>query len=74
MTRSFSERVRTPGIASRANAHFLAQGTHRLSGEEGQGLAEYAMILALVAVVAVAALSPLGTGILNVLNSVVGTL
>ncbi len=42
--------------------------------ERGQGLAEYAMILALVAVVAVAALTPLGTGIKTTLQSVVSSL
>jgi pilus assembly protein Flp/PilA len=40
----------------------------------GQGMAEYAMILALVAVVAVAALTPLGSGIASTLNSVVSSL
>lgn len=41
----------------------------RLQGTQGQGMAEYAFILALVAVVAVVALGPLGTAILAMLNS-----
>jgi len=36
-----------------------------LTGEEGQGMAEYGLILALVAVVVIAALSALGTGVTN---------
>ncbi len=46
----------------------------RTRQERGQGLAEYAMILALVAVVAVAALAPLGTGIKTTLQSIVSSL
>jgi pilus assembly protein Flp/PilA len=38
--------------------------------EEGQALVEYALILALVSVVAAAALGPLGQAILGVLNNV----
>ena len=38
--------------------------------EEGQGLAEYALILALIAVVAIIALIFLGTQISGVLNNV----
>ena len=38
--------------------------------EEGQGLAEYALILVLVAIVCVAALIFLGSSISNVLNNV----
>lgn len=34
-----------------------------LAGEEGQGMAEYGLILALVAVVAIAALQLLGQGV-----------
>jgi Flp pilus assembly pilin Flp len=42
----------------------------KASSQRGQGMAEYAMVLALVAVVAVAALTPLGTTIVATLNSV----
>ena len=38
--------------------------------EEGQGLAEYALILALIAIVAIVALLFLGTAISNILNQV----
>ena len=37
---------------------------------EGQGLAEYALILALIAIVAILALVFLGTAISNILNQV----
>ena len=42
--------------------------------EAGQGLAEYGLILALVAVLCVAALTSLQGGISNTLNSVVSSL
>jgi pilus assembly protein Flp/PilA len=42
--------------------------------EEGQGLAEYALILVFIAIVAIAALTLLGTNISSVLNSVAGKL
>jgi pilus assembly protein Flp/PilA len=45
-----------------------------LSGENGQGLAEYGLILALVAILAVAALGSLSTGINGVLTSIAGSL
>jgi pilus assembly protein Flp/PilA len=38
--------------------------------EEGQGLAEYALILALIAIVAIIALIFLGGAISNILNNV----
>ena len=41
-----------------------------LRGEEGQGLSEYALILGLVAIVAVAALQLLGVSITSFLDSV----
>ncbi len=41
-----------------------------LSREDGQGLAEYALILALIAVVAILALVFLGTQISTILSSV----
>jgi len=38
--------------------------------QEGQGMAEYGLILALVAVVVIAALKALGTGVKNNFNNV----
>ena len=40
------------------------------SAEEGQGLAEYALILALIAIVAIVALIFLGTQVSSILSSV----
>lgn len=45
-----------------------------LRKDEGQGLVEYSLIAALVAVAVVAALTLLGGGIQNTLNSVVAAL
>ena len=42
--------------------------------EEGQGLAEYGLILALIAATAIATLTALGTGINNTLTTVTGAL
>jgi pilus assembly protein Flp/PilA len=48
---------------------------HRsMEREEGQGLVEYALILVLVSVVAIGALTLVGTNINKVLNSIVNTL
>ncbi len=44
--------------------HWLAR-CRTSAGEDGQGLAEYALILALVALVCVAALATLGQAIAN---------
>ena len=41
-----------------------------IRSEKGQGLAEYALILALIAIIAVAALVFLGTTISNILSSI----
>ena len=38
--------------------------------EEGQGLAEYALILALIAIVAIVALTLLGTQVSTILNTI----
>jgi pilus assembly protein Flp/PilA len=42
--------------------------------ESGQGLAEYGLILALVAVVAIAALTGLGNAIVGALGQIAGSL
>ncbi len=42
--------------------------------ERGQGLVEYALILVLVAVVVIAVLAFIGTGIRNIFENIVGTL
>jgi pilus assembly protein Flp/PilA len=44
--------------------------TTSIRKEEGQGLAEYALILALIAVIAIAALVFLGTQISSILSSI----
>lgn len=43
-----------------------------LTGEEGAGLAEYALLLLLIAIVCVAALTALGTTISGAYNTAVG--
>jgi pilus assembly protein Flp/PilA len=43
---------------------------YQTAREEGQGLAEYGLILALIAVVCIAALGVLGVGISAILQSV----
>jgi len=44
--------------------------SHVSTDEEGQGLAEYALILALIAIVAIIALIFLGTQVSGILNTV----
>ncbi|MCS7296188.1 MAG: Flp family type IVb pilin [Chloroflexota bacterium] len=51
-----------------------AQARKPAREEEGQSLAEYGLILALIAVVAIAALTTLGGNIASTLNSVAGAL
>ena len=46
----------------------------RLEREEGQALVEYALILGLISVVAIALLSAVGTDINNILSSVTAAL
>ena len=46
----------------------------KLSREDGQSLVEYALIIALVAIVLVAGLTALGTGITGTLTSITGSL
>lgn len=45
-----------------------------LSSDDGQGLVEYALIIALVSVVAIVALQTLGTKANNTLNNAAGSL
>ena len=45
-----------------------------LAREEGQDLAEYGLIIALIAVVAVAALTALGTSVSTILSSIAGAI
>ncbi len=46
----------------------------RMAREEGQSLVEYALIIALVAIVLVAGLTALGTGVTDTLDSITGSL
>lgn len=45
-----------------------------LKDEQGQALAEYGLILALIAVVCILALTALGTGVRDQLNAIVAAL
>lgn len=47
---------------------------YQLAKEEGQGLAEYGLILALIAIVCIAALTLLGGNIADALNSVANSI
>lgn len=49
---------------------FWSKLTELFSAEAGQGLTEYALILALIAILAIAALSFLGHGVTNALSTV----
>jgi pilus assembly protein Flp/PilA len=49
---------------------FLVQWLQQVRDEKGQGLAEYALILALIAVLAVGALVFLGTQISTILQGI----
>lgn len=46
----------------------------RLEDEEGQGLAEYALILVFIAIVAIVALTFLGTSISSILSKIATSL
>jgi pilus assembly protein Flp/PilA len=48
--------------------------TRVFEDEDGQGLTEYALILALIAVVAIAALTLLGGKVTDVLNTIASSL
>jgi Flp pilus assembly pilin Flp len=43
---------------------------HRVAGEEGQVLLEYALVLALIAMVTIGALTALGVNLSGILNKV----
>ena len=53
---------------------FLAAVTARLDDRRGQGLAEYALILALIAIVAIVALIFLGGQISDIVTKVGGSI
>jgi pilus assembly protein Flp/PilA len=61
-------------MAARREARFMALITQFLAAlrrdEDGQGLAEYALILALIAIVAIIALIFLGTQVSGILSTV----
>ncbi len=48
----------------------MSERDDRRRGEQGQGLAEYALILALIAVIAIAALFFLGEQISSILSAI----
>jgi Flp pilus assembly pilin Flp len=52
----------------------VKQTTRSLRGESGQALVEYALILFFVAIVCIAVLTALGTGVQGVLQSIVNGL
>lgn len=61
-------------LVSCSALHQLLTWIRQREEEEGQGLAEYGLILALVAVVAITALSGLGTSIVGTLGQIVNSL
>lgn len=63
--------VRHWSTVATAAALTLRERTRR---EEGQALVEYALILFLIAVVCIAVLTALGTGVKNTLQSVVNAI
>jgi protein-S-isoprenylcysteine O-methyltransferase Ste14/Flp pilus assembly pilin Flp len=75
LTREFPEyadyAARTPRIVP-SPARLLRPSPALLAGQNGQAMVEYALILGLVAAVVVAALTPLGTAVSNLIAPVVG--
>jgi pilus assembly protein Flp/PilA len=55
-------------------SHWVAYLSARLRSEKGQTMAEYGVVLAVIAVATVAAFTALSGGITNAINSVVGNL
>ncbi len=79
MTRALAGRTREEN--EEVNTHMISLYTKLqlalarvLDDEEGQGLTEYALILALIAVIAIAALTLLGKNVTSELSSVATTL
>jgi pilus assembly protein Flp/PilA len=62
------------GTAPRRRADMLELISIMRNREEGQALVEYALILALVAIVAIGGLTALGTNVNTLLQSVADTL
>ena len=62
--------TRKGGVANGCDEELLHQLARRLEREEGQALVEYALILGLISVVAIALLSAIGTDITNILSKV----
>jgi pilus assembly protein Flp/PilA len=60
---------RESGLARQTEDHLMVDFLLRRD-EEGQGLAEYALILALIAIVAIVALLFLGTQISTILSTI----
>ncbi|HAF49234.1 MAG TPA: Flp family type IVb pilin [Anaerolineaceae bacterium] len=56
------------------NQFLLWLKTFVVKDEEGQTLVEYALIIALIAIVLIVALTALGGGITNTFNNIVDTL
>jgi pilus assembly protein Flp/PilA len=55
-------------------ANLWARLAQVLDDEEGQGLTEYALILALIAIVAIGALTLLGGSVTSMLNTVANSM
>jgi pilus assembly protein Flp/PilA len=65
------DQIRHWSLVATTAALTLRERTRR---EEGQALVEYALILFLIAVVCIAVLTALGTGVRNTLQSVVNAI
>lgn len=55
-------------------AYLMVAFTNVKEREEGQGLVEYALILVLVSIVAIAALTAIGVNVTAVFNNIAGEL